>query len=271
MVSDTEKKSTWEKVGSGIGDAFSKGGVIIVAIGGIAIVAYFIYSYLQSGLSTAMQGYQGAVQSLVDETDQFLKENEAKGIHGLTADQQAVIQNVKQPQVDFWEQQVQQELAARNYMSNGIADVLYGLAAAAVILALGKGISYGVQAALKSKAAQVKQDMIDLQAQQSGTALDSWSQVDFAMQMTAWSHALSGDTGAASGLQDSLSQMYTSMMLPSLQIQSQVLTTELTTLTAGTTMYIAVMNMLTAVNAAITYQVIPTLVTPEFMPLPLPI
>lgn len=268
-TNNKEGRSVWEKIGSGIGTAFSKGGVVIVAIGGIAIVAYLIYSYLQSGLETAKAGYANALKDLIEETKQFLKDNAALNIHGLTEDQQAVIKNVKQPQVDFWERQLQTELAARQYMSNAISNLVLLLGIGVVVA----GAGFAVKEILNSKGTLFKEQV---QERQKGSgaeleALDSWSQIDFSMQMVAWEFALEGQAGIASGLQDSLNQMYTNMMLPSLLTKSQLLQTELTSLMPGTVMYMAVSNMLMAVNAAITFNTIPAFINPIFMPLPPPI
>lgn len=100
---------------------------------------------------------------------------------------------------------------------------------------------------------------------------NSWSMTDFALQMTAWDLALEGSIAAASGLQDSIVQMYDTMMLPGLQTQQSYLTTELYSLLPGSAMYMAVTQMLIATQSAIALQTIPAFINPTFMPLPFPI
>lgn len=67
-MADEEKKkpSTWEKVGSGVGKAFSSAGpvIIVLALGGLGI--YLLYNWLMQGFFGAGQTFQNLYQSQLD-------------------------------------------------------------------------------------------------------------------------------------------------------------------------------------------------------------
>jgi len=205
-----------------------------VTVGGGLYVGYrLLHEYFVAPGEVILNQYKAILKDIYKETKEFLEENEAEGIYGLTAGQEAIL-GAKQNAADELRPQVEKILEERNV-------ILYGWVETAIIsIVLAFAIPY-----VADKLIGIIKKWRTENPDASSNIMSQYGHAHFIFNLVANDFAIQGKLNVASAFYTAnIPSIYSNYTAPGLNAQISFYNTLLPGLVEGTMAWIVTTHML---------------------------
>lgn len=204
-----------------------------LGIGGVLGGTWLLYQYFVRPGDVILDQYKAILEDIYRETKQFCDENEAAGINGLTANQEAVLA-AKQKSADYLRPQVEKIIYERGeQLWSWVETVIIGII-----------VVWGIKEVVPALIDTIKSWRAE-RPEASSNIASQYGHGHMLFELVANEYALAGKLNIASAFYNyNIPEIYTLYTQPSLNLQIVYFSNLLPTLMPGTVEFIVAQQML---------------------------